>query len=426
MSEQDRFEDDLLHALTRTGEGFRAEQAPLVTGGLVRGRRRWRRRSAAAVVGGAAALALVGTGTVYLSGAGGTAPAAAAIGAAAGPASSGAASAVGARTSGGTPTGTGSPSASAETPVVTGDEVLATLKALLPQGVVTDGSGRGTDDPSLNGTFASADLVFDDGRGRSLIQVGIQKHRKGQGQPRTCPENLVTARLDACSVIRLADGSELALSQGYEYADGRADTKEWSATLSGPDGRSVTVSEWNAPKEKGAPDSRPNPPLTLDQLKAVVTDGSWDRIVAAVRYDGVDTEAVRSGLSLQEREALLTGLLPAGAGITARSGDELAATFTVTNGPATGTVILRVEDYSQQDAARQQLFKDADTLADGTRVVVRPGPQPSVETLHPNGARVMVAAVSGTKSAATGGEQPVLTLEQVKAVAVSPEWKLGK
>ncbi|MER6303422.1 hypothetical protein ABT247_28205, partial [Kitasatospora sp. NPDC001539] len=73
MSDPDEFEHDLLYALTRTGEGFRpeqADQAELVAGGYRRGRRRWRRRSTAAVVGGAAALALVSTGAVYLAGSG--------------------------------------------------------------------------------------------------------------------------------------------------------------------------------------------------------------------------------------------------------------------------------------------------------------------------------------------------------------------
>ncbi|MFJ5122797.1 MULTISPECIES: hypothetical protein [unclassified Kitasatospora] len=432
MSEQDRFEDDVVYALTRTGEGFRTEQAPLVSGGLDRGRRRWRRRSAAAVVSGTAALAVVATGAVYLSGSAGNSPAGTVLTAAAEPAA-GSGTGTGGGTGSASPTPSGS--ATAEPPVITGDEVLATFKALLPKGTVSNGSGRGTDDSSGpgNGTFAAADLVFDDGQGKSLISVAIQKHRKGQSQPRTCPADLKTARLDSCAVTVLPDGSRLLLSQGYEYPDHRADTKQWLAQLAGPDGREILVSEWNSPQEKGAPDSRRNPPLGLDQLKSVATDKSWDRIVAAVQYDGVDTEPLDTGLSLEDREAVFAGLLPAGARVTARDGSQIYATFQVSSGTTTGPVILKVENWSKQagDTQLGELFKDATTLPDGTKVVeYGPGSakagsaQPMVDTLHPGGLRVMVTLGSGpAKGGRTAG---VLTLDQLRAIATSAQWKLRK
>ncbi|MEU6234739.1 hypothetical protein [Kitasatospora sp. NPDC047058] len=417
MSGQDKFEDDLLFALTRTGEGFRTEAAPLATGGLARGRRRWRRRSAAAVVSGAAALALVGTGAVYLSGGSGGSPAGTVLTAA----GSGSGSAP--ATTSGTPMASASASASAG-PVITGDEVLATLQSLLPKGKVSGAAGRGTDDGPTKGTFAGANLVFDDGQGASLVSVAVQKHRKGQGQDRTCPDPK-TARIDSCTATTLADGSKLYLSQGYEYPDHRADTKEWMAVLTGPDGREISVSEWNAPEEKGAPDSRPNPPFTLDQLKAVVTDKAWDRIVAAVQYDGVDRAGQETGLSLQDRQAILAKLLPAGVTVTGITGDEIFADVRLAQGTATGSLVLRVQKLvpAPGDPTPEQLFADSTVLPDGSRLkLYGPASDPKTkmmaDVLHPDNLRVMVS------QGPTG--KPLLTPDQLKAIATSPEWNPGK
>ncbi|MET8546916.1 hypothetical protein ABZW03_40860, partial [Kitasatospora sp. NPDC004799] len=388
----------------------------------------WRRRSAAAVVGGAAALALVGTGAVYLTGSpmdAGPVTAAAAPTTVA-PAAAGSGSPAAAPTAAPSPAPT----------VITGDEVLAAFRALLPKGEITEAKGRGTDDKQLGGTFAGADLVLDDGQGRSLVQIGIQKHRPAQVRPQSCPTDPERSRIDSCAVTTLPDGSRLLLVQGHEYPDGRADTKEWHAALSGPDGREITVSEWNAPQEKGAPDSRPNPPLTLDQLKAIVTDASWDRVVAAVKFDGIDAEAVDPGLPLAEREAVLTRLLPPGVTVTGRTGSPLTATFQLARGGATGSLVLRVENWAKSvDNPGERAFKDAVALPDGSRLLTSGGPDgndkgtgkgdgtgkgkpPAVSVLRPDG--LQVTATEGP------GDEPLLTLDQLKAIATAPDWKARK
>ncbi|MER7755510.1 hypothetical protein [Kitasatospora sp. NPDC097643] len=431
MSEPDKFEDDLLYAMTRTGEGFHAGQGDLVAGGYQRGRRRWRRRSAAAVVSGAAALALVGTGAVYLSGSGASpdrvsAAAAPAAGAASGPATGTASAPTPASGSAAATPATPTAKASTAAPVITGDEMLTAFKALLPKGEITQAKGRGTDDSQAGGSFVGADLVFDDGQGKSLIQLGIQKNHKGQNQEPSCPSDFTSTRTDSCSVTTLPDGSKLWLNQGHEYSDQRADTKEWSAGLTGPDGRYISVSEWNSPQEKGAPDSRPNPPLTLEQLKAIVTDKSWDRVVASVKYSGVDYEAIDPGLSAEDRQAVVAKLLPAGITVTGHdAGSPTALTLQLAQGQSAGSLVLRVENWAKSpDGGIETAYKDATVLPDGSRILTRgggaegPSSQLAVNVLRPDGMQVML--VQGAKGKA------LLTPDQLKAIATSPEWKAKK
>ncbi|MEV6978162.1 hypothetical protein [Kitasatospora sp. NPDC093806] len=420
MSGPDNFEDDLLYAMTRTGEGFRPEgPAALAAGGLDRGRRRWRRRSATAVVGGVAALALVGTGAVYVAGGSpaGTTPVAAA----------------GSGTGAGDSPATATPSApSAPAAHVSADEVLAAFKALLPQGEVTAASGRGTDPDGKAAAAAmpGAVLVFDDGKGKA--QLGLSIVRLGEGDPRRteneCPDKKYVA-YDSCVSTDLPDGGKLTVFQGYEYPDRRADTKHWSAKLTGKD-RQIEVSEWNSPAQKGQPVSRPTPPLSPEQLKAVVTDKSWDRVVAAVPQPAPVKPQDTKEYTQEEILAIAAKLLPAGLKETETAGQPGFANFVVNDGKGKSLVEINVQDWSK-DKRDESLYGNAETLADGTRVVVRKTTgKPvmwTVDTLHPDGLRVVISAFnSGSQVAPATRTAPALTVEQLKAIALAPEWKLRK
>ncbi|MEV0535279.1 hypothetical protein [Kitasatospora sp. NPDC050463] len=429
MSEQDRFEDDLLYAITRTGEGFHTEQAPLVAGGLDRGRRRWRRRSAAAVVGGAAALALVGTGAVYFSG---PSPAGTAL-AAAGP-GSGSGAGAGSGTAGGSASPVASASPSAPAAVITGDEVLATLQALLPAGRTTGGSGRGTEPSGKPGgaPLVTANLVLDDGKGQAA--VGISVSRIPEGDPglaeNTCPDKKYVP-YDACTATTLPDGGSLTVFQGYEYPDRRVDTKWWNAKLVGKDGRLIELSEWNAAAEKDSPVTRATPPLGAEQLKAVVTDRSWDRIVAAIPVPApVKPRKTGKEYSQEEILAIAAKLLPAGLTETETGGEEGFADFVVNDGKGKSLVEINVQDRSG-DAERGSDFAGAQQLPDGTKVVSRKTPgNPvmwTVDTLRPDGLRVVISAFnSGSQRTPATRTAPALTMDQLKAIATGPAWKLKK
>ncbi|MFE7562051.1 hypothetical protein [Kitasatospora sp. NPDC057500] len=431
MSAPDSFEDDLLHAMTRAGDGFRP-QGPegLAAGGLARGRRRWRRRSAAAVVGGAAALALVGTGAFYLTDG---SPAASGLTPAGGGATTAGSASL---TPGSSPTVSATPSGVAG---VSGDEVLATFRALLPQGQVSGADGSGTDTAGGPGGVTGAQLVLDDGNGKAWIMISFT--RTAEDDPRRadtdCPDRKIV-RYDACTSTPLPDGGALTLFQGYEYPDGRADTKWWSARLTGEDGRLIELSEWNAEAQKGKPVTRPTPPLTPEQLKAVVTDKSWDRVIAALPEPGPPTpepgsptpSARSTPFTGQEILETAAKLLPAGLKQAETDGSEGYANFVVDDGKGRSMVELNVEDWSRTREAKAQ-FAGGETLPDGTRVIVRKVPgNPTrwvVDTLRPDGLRVAVGAYnSGGPNDAASRAVPALTVDQMKMIATSPRWKLKK
>ncbi|MEV7023128.1 hypothetical protein, partial [Kitasatospora sp. NPDC093558] len=371
----------------------------------------------------------VGTGAFYLSGATGGDRAAAPVEAAAAPTTGGASAAPVTATPTATPTAT----KAAPAAPVTDKEMLAAFQSLLPKGEVTEPKGQGTE----KSTTPYAQLVFDDGQGASLMDVSVQKFYKGQEQQRTCPADLKLANLDSCSVTTLPDGSTLMLSQGYEYPDHRATTKEWWVSVSRPDGGQVSFNEWNAPQEKGAPDSRPNPPITLEQAKAIVTDKVWDKVVAAVRYNGLDPAVEDPGVSRDEKQAILTKLLPAGVTVQSRVTHETTDTYKLTGaGQAKGSVTVRFANWSRpyDDQQTQQMMektrttqlKDSTVLPDGTKLAVvlptdTPGggksPYTRVLELHPDGTFVEVDASE---------DDGLLTVDQLKAIAASPEWKVGK
>ncbi|MFF2354870.1 hypothetical protein ACFVVL_34530 [Kitasatospora sp. NPDC058115] len=422
MSASDSFEDDLLRAMTRTGEAFHPQgPAGLAAGGLARGRRRWRRRSALAAVGGAAALTLVGAGAVYLTGG---SPAASGPA----PAASGSAPDSGAPAPG---PSTAAPSAASGAAAVGGEELLAAFRAMLPEGQVGEAEASGTGDDGRPGGGGSpgASLVLDDGRGKAMITVSVA--RVAGNDPRRadsgCPDRKLVP-YDACTTTPLPGGGALTLFQGYEQPRPRGDTKWWSARLTGEDGRLIELSEWNAPQRKGVPVSRATPPLSPEQLRAVVTDGFWDRVVAALAepYGPDGTGGPYGG---QEILATVAELLPAGLKRSEADGGDAFASLVVNDGRGRSLVELNVDDWS--GPRHTEPFGGSETTPDGTQVKFRKQPGNPVkwtaEALHPDGLRVAVSAYSsGAQGAASTRTAPALTVEQLKAIAASPEWKLKR
>ncbi|GHE73538.1 hypothetical protein [Streptomyces vinaceus] len=255
------FEDELGEALRRAGDGFTADRHALVEAGERRGRRLVARRRAAVIGGSVLSLALIGAVGAY---AGGLLDGSGRVEIAAPPEPSGGRSGGG---GGGAPElppgGTGAVSAA---------QLVELFKELLPGGTLSVEHANGTD-----GHGAGIAGVYDDGKGAVAIKLTLVPVDPNGGLANNatlCRKKDVRPD-DACTTEQLADGSRLLTQQGYLAQSPSIDIKEWRAALVTPQGFQVELSETNAPRMETTKSSRPNPPLSPAQLRAVVTSDKW-------------------------------------------------------------------------------------------------------------------------------------------------------
>ncbi|MGP4045059.1 hypothetical protein [Streptomyces sp. 2A115] len=425
----DPFENRLSGALREAGGAYETDRNALVTAGAARGRRlRLRRR--AAVVGGVAGIALVGIGgTLFLPGSGDDS---------------------GKQT---VATGTTTP-----TPAATatsgnsendengedgedgggsaGDELISALKKLLPQGEFTEATARGGAEeqaPYVAG-------VYDDGKGAGAVSVSLSRLVPGEkDQWTTCPDK-AQIPYDGCEVSELSDGSSFMVFQGYEYPDRRVDTKRWTADLVTPQGHHVSVSEWNAAAEKDSPITRDQPPLSPDELKEVATDPSWRTVIDASPENSKDGQVPEAGGSVPQgpsglviKRTLVELLRPEGLKVVGSGGQDTEYAYLVLD-DGKGRSLVQINVQPDMRDVEDQLFgADAEVLPDGTKVTTRKKPGEkggagvvmwTADTIRPGGLRVVISAFnSGAQNTAATRETPALTIEQLKAIATSEEWK---
>ncbi|MDT9689581.1 hypothetical protein Q5762_14790 [Streptomyces sp. P9(2023)] len=414
----DGFEDELGAALRRTGDGFATEGGrELVTGGLVRGRRRVKRRRVAAVTSGVLAFAVVGVGGVYggdllRSGGGGQDTQGASVAAP----KDRTAPAV-QKPGGGQPT----------IPI---KNLAAVLRANTPAGTWT------IDDESGVGEAVSG--VYEDGKGKAGVSVGL--YRAGEGGEAgadqvKCPDKAYVPH-DACTSERLPNGDRLMVFQGYEYPDRRTDTKNWRAVLLTRDGFLVDASEYNAPTAKDSDVSRTDPPFSPAQLKTLVTAAGWRPLfkqlaVPEKALPGADPAGVPplepDGEAVQ---ATLRSLLPKGLKVVSKGGEGEFAYVVVNDGKGKSLVQINVQNGMSDVAA--QLAAGGTKLPGGrlVKVTKQPGAMGgagvvwwTAESLTKSGFRVVVSAFNtGAQHEPATRSKPALTLEQLKTIALSEKW----
>ncbi|MEV6794879.1 hypothetical protein AB0M87_23470 [Streptomyces sp. NPDC051320] len=394
-------------SLRRTGDSFQLEDRPaLVEGGLRRGRRTILRRRTAAVTGSVVALALVGFGGAYAGGmfdGGGVHRVSVAAPSKSGPLT------------------------------VTGDQMVKTLKSLLPGGKLTKTAGRGS-----GGTVPPlAYGVYDDGKGKSAISLvvdRIEPSAVAQFKKESGCGSAVLVRHDSCTAETLADGSWLKIDKGYEYPDHRTETKDWTASLITPQGYRVDVSEWNAAAEKGAPVSRPEPPLSSAQLKSLVTAGEWKPVLATLpapkkpSAGGVPDSGTPDPSAASVQKALLRSL-PKNLKVSGRGSQDGYAFAVVNDGKGESLIQINVQ-RKMSDVTPQG---DRTTLPNGTVLglskqsgekggagVVRW----TADAVAPDGFRVVISAFNtGDQASAATRAEPALTLAELKKIALDPKWR---
>ncbi|MDQ0992783.1 hypothetical protein [Streptomyces sp. V3I7] len=416
VEEHDPFEDRIISALHQVGGTFDSHRLGLAARGEERGRTLRRRR--AAVVTGAAAVALVGLGGTFalpvLQHQGGAQRSVAADAPARGWAPPGAA---GARP-------------------VTADEVIGTLKKLLPEGEFSGEEGRGSEEEPQ---VPYAQVVYDDGKGKAAVSVSVNRVEPGSRETTettTCPDKTFIP-YDACLTEKLADGSALMIVKGYEFPDRRVDTKLWTAELVTPKGQHVTAMEWNAAAEKDAPISRDTPPLSPKQLRSLVSARAWrdaaDAIPADPNAPQRDPRPAQGLVPGGSVTSTLTRLLPKGPKVATKGSatDPEFGYVVLDDGKGTSLVQVNVQ-RDMSDDAKELFDAKAKKLSDGTLVAWhrRPGEKGvkgivwwTVDTLRTDGRRVVISAFnSGTQHTAATRATPALTMKQLEAIALDPRW----
>ncbi|MFJ6849168.1 hypothetical protein ACIQM3_01315 [Streptomyces sp. NPDC091271] len=419
QDDRDAFEGGLGVAMKQAGEGFSAAGRPLVDGGVTRGRRRAVLRRSAVVTGSVAALAVIGFGGSYVTGNTGASQ------------DGGNGAAVGAQAKEKTDR-TEKPSGPYTAP-----QVIKTLEGLLPAGKVSDGRGRGTtgvgDQKNLHAPYAS--VVYDDGQGKAAVSVSLSRQHPDQKLPEgelSCPDKNLNV-FEACSATTLKDGSRLVLFKGWEYPDRRVETKRWSADLLTPEGHRISVTEWNAAAEKGAPISRPAPPLSLDRLKALARAEEWRPIIESLpapEQPPLEQPAPQG----QNGDVILGRLieqLPDGLTVKASGRQEAEYAYVVVD-DGQGKSFVQINVQSDMSDVEGDLFgPDAKVLADGTKVTTRQGPGEkggdvkmwTVDTIRPDGFRVVISAFNtANQNEAATREDPALTLAEMEKIVTSKVW----
>lgn len=137
-----------------------------------------------------------------------------------------------------------------------GAAVQATLRSLLPKG-----QGLKVVDKGGDGEYGY--LVVDDGKGRSLVQINVQRDMNdvrgdlfGSGDVTTLPDGTVV---------------KLTKQPGEKGGEG---VVWWSADTMGKDGFRVVVSAFNAGTQHEAA-TRAEPALTTEQLKTIALSPKW-------------------------------------------------------------------------------------------------------------------------------------------------------
>ncbi|MFI6419689.1 hypothetical protein ACIBG6_20130 [Streptomyces sp. NPDC050842] len=426
-SPHEGFEEELGAVLRSTGEGFSVDgRRELVTGGLTRGRRRLVRRRLA-VTGGALALAAVGIGGVYGGSLLSPSGKATSAGVAAAP----------------KPTGD---TAEATEPSQEEKRRLAQMEAQIPVKDIAAAIQANT--PAGNWQFENLDAkgqhalgIYDDGDGKAAVSVGLNRSAGGDGEAGAgqveCPSK-VHVPFDKCTTERLPGGDRLMIIQGYEYPDKREETKNWRAVLLTKDGFLIDASEYNAAAQKGAEISRENPPFTASQLKALVTSEDWRPLLrqlpTPVRAKPSSGTAQRpAGPAGEAVQATLRSLLPKGLKVTDEGGEGEYGFVVVDDGKGKSFVQINVQPNMK--GAADSIFGSGDVtvLPDGRKVKLtqQPGEKGgsgvvmwTADTITHTGFRVVVSGFNtGAQHEPATRAEPALTMEQLKAIALSLRWQ---
>ncbi|MFJ9517972.1 hypothetical protein ACIRPK_06850 [Kitasatospora sp. NPDC101801] len=314
------------------------------------------------------------------------------------------------------------------------EALLGLLKASLPAGTFSELRGPIGWAAGSGGRWIS--VRYDDGTGAGQMSVSVV-HRaaqaKADGPELSCPDPKIDP-YEACRTGTLSDGTVVRTLRTPLYGMGRDGYTEASVVLAGKDGRLVVLKANNATVSKTEPLTRTTPPLTTDQLTAAAQADGWDGVVAALPVSTAQ-QSRTPGIPGEQVLATATALLPAG--LTAAepgtadpgTGGLGYANFTVADAQGPSLVEIVLQDRRADLQSAPDPASGWQILPDGTRIRDREEPREPgrrlVEALRPDGLWIMVVGyASGRLKQPATRQEPLLTMEQLRAVALGPAWKL--
>ncbi|WP_441248396.1 hypothetical protein [Kitasatospora sp. McL0602] len=343
-----------------------------------------------------------------------------------------------------------SPTPKALQPVqVNGAFMKQTIVSVLPPGQITELVGFGVGEMSLPTMGPTVALKYDDGHGAGMVnlttdRVAVPLTVSTQGTQCTDPFD---APVESCQRTVRPDGSVLVIEKLLPRDP--TFTKSWTATFTGADGRQVRIDELNS-RTAGPPITRPEPPLTAEQLTSVVTSSAWDAVFEVFNPVPTHPPTVPSGSpgAAPAPAAIvdtLGPLLPPGARTesdTSQQTNPGQAHLKVTLNGREGMLLVTVDPMWGQGVSPdpRKSFEENVTAgstlthtADGASVITyttaatKSGGGPAVswhtEVLHPNGTRVEISEWIGSSGYEFKPGTPVLTPEQLTAVATAAAWR---
>ncbi|MGW2644147.1 hypothetical protein ACWC2T_04335 [Streptomyces sp. NPDC001393] len=429
MSPSEDRDERLMRAMSRAAAQFPPHSADLVRRSVARGRR-MRLVRATQVVTATAAFALVTAGgtlmvTDTLRGPGGAGT----------PEQSG----PGAR-------GHVSGQPSAPRPSISGEEMVRTLKSLLPPGgTVSAASGRG----SRSGgpvVWPAAQLTYSTANGSSGIAIDIARLDPGvpadqQGQGGCLPVEV--RPYDKCTTQNLPDGAVLNTTKSFTCPSSDSGQKRWYVVLTTAEGVQLTVQEYGGGGAKGSSGGA-DPLLSITQLTSVVRSPAWNKAIAALPAPHEPPAKSPSTGRKHVPGARMTSVLKSHLPRTGTVSDMNAGDGLVQLVYDDGHGKNMVEADAQYDmtadlgghmgCAGASGDCEALTLTDGTKVkkVKEPSEKGGsavvwlVDTLRPDGRRVAVREVNSyAESAPVTRPQPALTMDRLLTIALDDRFFTG-
>ncbi|MYQ48913.1 hypothetical protein GTW40_28450 [Streptomyces sp. SID4985] len=400
----DAFEQRLPAALDDAAQDL----PPLPPGLLERAARRGRRRRMwrAAQVGGGAALtvaalggALVGTGVLGGTGTPAVVPGRAATAASADP-----------------------------VPSVSGNDVAATLRSLMPKGgTVSQVSGTRTPDA------LSAKLVHTGAGGASTaLDLTISRQQAHGCLP------VEVRPYDTCTTKRFPDGSVLYSTKSFTYPNSPDGQRRWYAEYLTGDGVQLFLEEFGGGGEKESA-SGVEPGLSLERLGEIVRSPAWLPAGSSLpARDGSEPAPTQPEMPSADRmTSLLTALLPKGHVSDVNSSP---GTVQLVHDDGAGKTMVEVDVQPDRgkvlarhmDCEGDHLVCDSVVLKDGTKVKMTRSHSEKggkaavwqVDTLRPDGLRVLVREINSYAEAGpVTRPRPVLGMERLRVIALDERWR---